>query len=70
MTHLKDRITYKDNSKGKVVPWFNLSSMNMYGELLVQLHAFLISELDRGERSASCSCRFFPEKRALGVHMI
>jgi hypothetical protein len=36
----------------------------------IQLHTFLTSALDRGERSVSGTCRVTPRESAPGVHWI
>jgi hypothetical protein len=44
--------------------------MKMYGGVEGELHAFLISALDRGECSASLLGRFNQEERATDIHWI
>jgi hypothetical protein len=44
--------------------------MKRYWGVEVQLHAFLTSELDGGEWSASRPGRFTPRERAPGTHWI
>jgi hypothetical protein len=44
--------------------------MKMYGELKVQLYAFLNSALDGGEWLASPPARFTPSEKAPGTYWI
>jgi hypothetical protein len=42
--------------------------MKIYGGVVVWLHVFFTSALDRGEWSALCPSHFSPEERAPGTH--
>jgi hypothetical protein len=44
--------------------------MKACGEVDVQIHIFLTSELIKSEWSASRPCRFTPRESSLGIHWI